>query len=42
MDLRDLLVVARSVTEAAMREPVSVGAHYLENPEPASADITRG
>lgn len=30
MDLRDLLVVARSLTEAAMREPVSVGAHYME------------
>lgn len=42
MDLRDLLVVARSVTDAALHEPVSVGAHYLEDPEPASADITRG
>ena len=34
MDLRDLLVVARSVTEAALHEPVSVGTHFLEEPEP--------
>lgn len=37
MDLRDLLVVARSVTEAAQHEPVSVGAHYMEEAGPVIA-----
>ena len=37
MDLRDLLVVARSVVEAAVREPVSIGAHYVEDMETIGA-----
>lgn len=31
MDLRDLLVVGRSIAESALSEPKSVGAHYLED-----------
>ncbi|MBK6754227.1 MAG: L-aspartate oxidase [Flavobacteriales bacterium] len=30
IDLRDLLVVARSITSAALAEPASMGAHYVE------------
>lgn len=31
IDLRDMLAVARAVTEAAIAEPESIGAHYLED-----------
>ena len=31
MDMRDLLVVGRSIAESALSEPKSVGAHYLED-----------
>jgi L-aspartate oxidase len=34
LDLRDLLTVARAITEAALVEPVSVGTHYLEARQP--------
>ncbi|MBK6831874.1 MAG: hypothetical protein IPG92_14555 [Flavobacteriales bacterium] len=30
IDLRDLLAVARSITSAALAEPASLGAHYVE------------
>ncbi|MBL7965140.1 MAG: L-aspartate oxidase [Flavobacteriales bacterium] len=30
LDLKDMLAVARAITEAAIREPLSVGAHYVE------------
>ena len=30
-NLRDLLVVGRSIAESALSEPKSVGAHYLED-----------
>lgn len=29
LDLRDMLAVARSITEAALNEPKSIGAHYV-------------
>jgi L-aspartate oxidase len=31
LDLRDLLAVARGITEAALNEPKSIGAHYVED-----------
>jgi len=36
MDLRDLAAVARAITEAAVAEPRSIGAHHLEEREHAA------